>query len=69
MYLAGCFAVGIIINDAPQLQMAWAEGELYVLSLHCNNKLTVIFREKEEAEFPAKKKKRQNIVYFAQDNK
>lgn len=37
--------------------MAWAEGELYVLSLHCNNKLTVIFREKEEAEFPAKKKK------------
>lgn len=49
--------------------MAWAEGELYVLSLHCNNKLTVIFREKEEAEFPAKKKKRQNIVYFAQDNK
>lgn len=46
--------------------MTWAE-ELYILSLHCNNKLAVIFREIQEAEFPGKKKKK--LKYFTQNNK
>lgn len=59
---------GIILNDDPYLGMARAEEGPYALSLHCNNKLIVVFinRETEDAEVPAKGK---SFGYFTQDNK
>lgn len=50
---------GIIVNDDPYLQMAWADEEgPHTLYLHCNNELIVVFinRETEEPEVPVKAK-------------